>query len=216
MKTTFLVRIILMFLIAFSNNMSAQSIVVKPNLENSDSLSQWELDGSGKWKISDGKLVLYEAGIPSGSIRRPSALALLKTKPLKNVTVEAEIKSTAPLDVIRRDLDIIISYESPSRFYYIHLSGVSDDVHNGIFLVNNADRRRIDSGVGKPLLYDSEWHYVRVEREGESGRIEVYVDNSKEPVLKANDTTIYCGLAGIGSFDDTGEFRNIVITGDLK
>ena len=197
-----------------SQSINAQDIVIKPNLENSDSLSQWEFIGSGTWQVSNGKLILLKAGIPAGSIRKPSALAILKTKPFKSVTVEAEIKSTAPLDVIRRDLDIIVGYELPSRFYYIHLAGINDDVHNGIFLVDNADRRRIDSGKGRPQLSDNEWHYVRVERNGKSGTIEVYVDNSKEPVLSANDTTICCGQAGVGSFDDTGEFRNIVITGN--
>jgi hypothetical protein len=193
-----------------------QKSTFKPDLSHSASISAWILDGSGSWNILEGKFVLFKAGVPAGPIRRPAALAILKTKPFRRVTVEADIRSAAPLDTVRRDLDIIVGYESPSRFYYIHLAGISDNVHNGIFLVNNVDRVRIDGGKGKPQLKDSTWHHVRVERDGSTGRIEVFMDRSKTPVLEARDTTVYCGRVGFGSFDDTGEFRNILIKGIEK
>ena len=209
-----MVTIFMAFLVVISMNaLSQQKISVKPDLNSPQNIGKWEIDGSGVWGISKGKLAISKAGVPAGPIRRPAALAILKTKPLQRVTVEGEIHSTVPLDVVRRDLDVVVSYESPSRFYYIHLAGITDSVHNGIFLVNNADRVRIDSGKGKPQLQDSSWHSVRVERDGVSGRISVYVDKSKAPVLEAVDTTICCGRVGFGSFDDTGEFRNIVVTG---
>jgi hypothetical protein len=185
----------------------------RPQLTGPDALAQLSLDGSGSWTITDGKLVLEKAGTPAGPIRRPAALAIFKTDPLKRVSLKVEVRSTAPQDVIRRDLNLIFGYESPSRFYYVHLSGITDDVHHGIFLVADADRRRIDDGKGKPQLKDQSWHRVRLERDGETGRIEIYVDGSKAPVLAASDTTIPVGRVGLGSFDDTGEFRKIEITG---
>ena len=214
---TVIIMVFVAALVVISPNAYSQhKMAVKPDLSLPQSIGKWDVDGSGVWAISKGKLVISKAGVPAGPIRRPAALAILKTKPLQRVTVEGEIHSTAPLDVVRRDLDVVVSYESPSRFYYIHLAGTTDNVHNGIFLVNNADRVRIDSGKGKPQLQDSLWHSVRVERDGVSGRITVYVDKSKAPVLEAVDTTICCGMVGFGSFDDTGEFRNIVVTGSAK
>lgn len=185
----------------------------RPQLTSPDALASWSLDGSGSWTVADGKLVLEKAGRPAGSIRRPAALAIFKTDALKQVTLKAEVRSTAPQDVIRRDLNLIFGYESPSRFYYVHLSGVTDDVHHGIFLVADADRRRIDDGKGHPQLKDQNWHRVRLERDGATGTIEIYVDGSKAPVLAASDTTIRTGRVGLGSFDDTGEFRKIEIAG---
>jgi len=185
----------------------------RPQLTSPDALASWSLDGSGSWTVADGKLVLEKAGRPAGSIRRPAALAIFKTDALKQVTLKAEVRSTAPQDVIRRDLNLIFGYESPSRFYYVHLSGVTDDVHHGIFLVADADRRRIDDGKGHPQLKDQNWHRVRLERDGATGSIEIYVDGSKAPVLAASDTTIRTGQVGLGSFDDTGEFRKIEIAG---
>lgn len=213
MKTLVILAFFLLSVVDPQNAQSRQEFSIRPDFSESGSIAQWDLDGTGMWKVDAGKLILSKAGTPSGPIRRPAALAILRMKSAQRVTIEADIRSTAPADVVRRDLDIIVGYESPTRFYYIHLAAVSDDVHNGIFRVNNADRMRIDSGGAKPQLTDFSWHRVRVERDGRSGRIAVYVDGSRAPVLQAIDTTIVQGRAGVGSFDDTGEFRNILVKG---
>lgn len=181
-----------------------------------DSISQLTLDGSGTWEVKDRMLVLTKAGTPGGPIRRPSALAILQSEPLVRADVQVEMRSTAPEEVKNRDLEIIFGYESPSRFYYVHLAGITDPNHNGIFLVDNKDRRRIDDGTAPPQLKDREWHRARLERDGTTGRIEVFFDDSKQPVLKATDVTIPSGRVGLGSFDDTGEFRKFSVVGSVK
>jgi hypothetical protein len=216
MKTKTFIPLVLMLIVALNNVHSRQAISVRPDLSKAKNLQKWDLDGSGEWRIDGGKLIISKAGVPSGPIRRPAALAILKTKSLRQATIEAELLSTAAPDVGRRDLDVIVGYESPTRFYYIHLSATSDDVHNGIFLVNNTDRKRIDSVTGKPLLTKFTWRRFRVERDGQSGRIAVFADGSRTPVLHATDTTIVRGRVGVGSFDDTGEFRSIVVKGSSR
>jgi hypothetical protein len=138
------------------------------------------------------------------------------SEPLIKATVQVEMRSTAPEEVKNRDLEIIFDYESPARFYYVHLAGITDPNHNGIFLVDNKDRRRIDDGTTPPQLKDREWHRVRLERDGATGRIDIFVDGSKQPVLHAMDSTIPSGRVGLGSFDDTGEFRDFSVTGVQK
>ncbi|MBW3628027.1 MAG: hypothetical protein KY464_01905 [Gemmatimonadetes bacterium] len=189
---------------------------LRPDLTGPAALAAWTLDGSGSWEARDGMLVLAKAGTPTGSIRRPSALAILPMEPLTRATIRAQIRSTAAPTVLQRDLEVIFGYESPTRFYYVHLSGITDAAHNGIFLVADADRRRIDDGKAPPQLRDVAWHGVRVERDGTSGVIEVYVDDAATPALRAVDTTIRSGRVGIGSFDDTGEFRDISVTGSVR
>ena len=116
------------------------------------------------------------------------------------------------MDLPVRDVELIFGYESPTRFYYVHLAGITNAVHNGIFLVADADRRRLDQPDSVPQMKDQAWHRVRLERDPASGRIEIFMDGSTTPVLKATDTTIAAGRIGFGSFDETGEFRNIVVT----
>ena len=189
------------------------SFSARPDLNAPDALAKFTLDGNGAWEVANGLLVLTKAGTPGGPIRRPAALAVLQSQPLVNATVQVEMRSTAPLEVKNRDLEIIFDYVSPTRFYYVHLAGITDPVHNGIFLVDDKDRRRIDDGKASPQLTDREWHRVRLEREGESGRIEVFVDGAGQPALKATDTSIRAGRVGLGSFDDTGEFRRFSVSG---
>ena len=167
--------------VASTHTHAQQSISLRLKLKGPGALVEWSLDGSGAWTIAEGKLILERAGKPAGPIRRPAALAIFKMDPLKRVTLKAEVRSTAPQDVLRRDVNLIFGYESPSRFYYVHLSGVTDAVHHGIFLVADADRRRIDDGKGQPQLKDQNWHRVRLERDGATGRIEIFVDESKSP-----------------------------------
>jgi hypothetical protein len=186
---------------------------IHPDLGAPDALTMFTLDGSGTWEIKDKMLVLAKAGTPGGPIRRPSALAVLQSEPFVRATVQVEMRSTAPEDVKNRDLEIIFGYESPRRFYYVHLAGITDANHNGIFLVDSKDRRRIDDGTAAPQLKDREWHRVRLERDGDSGRIDVFVDGSEHPALHATDTAIRAGRVGLGSFDDTGEFRRFGVAG---
>ena len=130
------------------------------------------------------------------------------------MTLKAAVRSTAPQDVLRRDVNLIFGYESPSRFDDVHLVGQSRMLcTTGSSSWRTRTVRRIDDGKGQPQLKDQNWHRVRLERDGATGRIEVYVDGSEAPVLVASDTTIRTGRVGLGSFDDTGEFRGIEIAG---
>lgn len=189
-----------------------RAVAMVADLRRANALSSWTLDGTGAWEASGGKLVLARAGTPSGPVRRPAAVAVLPFRPVERASIRAEVRSTALPTVRQRDLQIVFGYESPTRFYYVHLSGVTDAVHNGIFLVHDADRRRIDDGTAAPQLTDTEWHRVRVERDGDTGWIEVYLDGATTPALRARDTTIRSGRVGVGSFDDTGEFRDITVS----
>lgn len=201
------------FVLAVTPIAARQAATVRPSLSKASDIAQFTLDGSGAWEIRDSLLVLAKAGTPAGAIRRPSALAILKSAPFLRVTIDAQIRSTAPVDTHERDLEFIFGYQSPSRFYYVHLAGILNDVHNGIFLVADADRKRIDPGKTPAQLVDQDWHDVRVVRDGSTGAIQVFTNGGKTPVMEATDKTWPTGQVGVGSFDDTGEFRRIVVTG---
>jgi hypothetical protein len=183
------------------------------DLSSAERLDEWTLDGSGAWTIRDGRLLLERAGVPSGPIRRPGALAILKTPALADATLAVELQSHAAESVTHRDLLLVAGWQSPARFYYVHLSAVRDAVHNGIFIVDGADRRRIDERSDRPALKDRAWHAARLVRTPATGRIEVFVDGEREPIMTATDRTIPSGRMGIGSFDDTGAFRGIRVQG---
>jgi hypothetical protein len=192
---------------------ASTEVVLKPQLSAERDLRDWDLDGNGQWKIAGTTLVLERAGKPEGPIRRPAALAILKSAPLANLTLEVDLRSTAPADLAVRDTLLIFGYQSPTEFYYVHLSAKTDAVHNGIFVVNNADRRRIDTPAQAARLTDQAWHRVRLERDVTTGRIDVFFDQDKTPILSAIDRTLVAGRVGVGSFDETAEFRAFEVRG---
>ncbi len=46
-----------------------------------------------------------------------------------------------------------------------------------------------------------------------TGRIAVFVDDRKEPIMVATARTLAWGRAGAGSFDDTAALRHVAVTG---
>jgi hypothetical protein len=182
-------------------------------LTSPDRLDAWTLDGNGSWAIRDGLLILEKAGVPGGPIRRPGALAILKSPPLADATLDVELRSDAPEDVIHRDILLVAAWQSPTRLYYVHLSAVRDNVHNGIFVVDGADRKRIDDKSDRPALKDRAWHTARLVHRSATGRLEVFVDGDTTPIMTATDRSIPNGRMGVGSFDDTGAFRGIRVRG---
>ncbi len=150
----------------------------------------------------------------SGPIRRPAEWAILKIEPFTDVQLWFEARCDALLEQKGRDIILIFGYQSPT-FYYAHLSNQTDRVHNGIFLVNDADRQRIDNGKGIARLIDNNWYAIHLIRNVQTGAIQVYVSDMQTPALSANDTTLQWGRVGVGSFDDTGAFKNIRVAGKL-
>ena len=182
-------------------------VQVKIDISEARGLRDWDLDGNGAWTVRGKTLVLEKAGVPGGPIRRPAAIAVYRKEAPASFVFEVDVRSTAPVDLPVRDVLLIFGYQSPTQFYYVHLAAKTDPVHNGIFLVNNADRRRLDDPTASPRLTDQAWHRIRLERRVESGSIRVFFGEDRTPLLSARDGTLAAGRVGVGSFDETAQFR---------
>lgn len=180
---------------------------LSPSLGGASDAASWEFQNPGSWSVEDGILRLHTAGRPGGPIRRPAEWAILRSAPFGSVEVRAEVRADAPVSRMGRDVLIFFGYQSPTRFYYAHLSNETTAPHNGIFLVNDADRLRIDDSSAVPRLLDDQWHAVRLERNAATGAIRVYFDDVL--TLQASDTTLRSGRVGFGSFDDPAAFRAV-------
>ncbi len=104
-----------------------------------------------------------------------------------------------------------LRYQGPDRFYYAHLGKVTDDHANQIFIVNQADRVKISTKTTPGTPWDDWWHTIRIVRDVESGLIRVYFDDMATPIMEATDRSFESGQIGIGAFDDTGDFDDLII-----
>jgi hypothetical protein len=182
----------------------------------------WAPVTPSKWRFPGNQVILAEPGVARPGPRRPFEYAVLTAGPtFGSAQINAEVRLDTPVEITNRDVIIVFDYQSDTQFSYVHLS--TDNTiypHNGIFVVNNADRRRIDdqwnearSEGAPPAITDEEWHRVRVVHCADSGEIAVYVDGSQAPLMTAKDTTFHSGRVGFGSFDNIGRLRDLTVTG---
>jgi hypothetical protein len=175
---------------------------------------EWTVPVASDWKVDrvDGievlRLVDHRGPLPGP--RRPIQFALSGTGDYGLLTFEADVK---PLG---GSLLIVFAYRDEAHFDYAHLSvdpGTKQPVHNGIFHVYDGERVRISSEQG-PAAFSSSgcWYHVRLEHDAPTGTVRVTVDGQSVPALDAVDRSLVAGKCGFGSFDETGEFKNVKIT----
>ena len=191
-------------------------VTFKDNFQKGIS-SAWQPKTPEKWALASADknsfYQLKEPGEHDDKIGRPTEYSLVKDLVYTDFTFTCKLRCDAPVELRYRDMVIIFGYQDDTHFYYVHLSNISDDLHNAIMLVNGNYRRKINKELPEPTLTDLEFHKVRVNWNGAIGQIKVYFDG--KPVMEAQDDTFKGGKVGIGSLDDVGAFDNVHIRGKL-
>lgn len=141
--------------------------------------------------------------------RSPVHIALLKRPVGSDFVLDLEMQSTiAPYG--HQDLCLFFGFQSSEKYYYTHIGRAADMNAHNVFIVNDAPRKNIATKTTKGVDWKADtWHHVRLARQGSTGKVEVFFDDLKTPVMTADDKTFQGGYVGFGSFDDTGRFRNL-------
>lgn len=173
---------------------------------------KWNVRWAKDWQVSADTLKLLVARQPEvGQPRRPQQLAIAQTNPFRKATLEAELHPEG------KSLILIYGWQDPNHYNYAHISSDAAravNVHNGMFHVFGGERVRISSldGPGS-FVPGASWTPVKLEFDGETGRCQVEVNGKRNPSLEAVDLSLRSGRVGLGSFNETGSYRNVRITG---
>ncbi len=175
---------------------------------------KWTVQSAADWVVGENLLQLkVSAEPPAGQPRRPTKYALLESKPYSKVTVDAEVKRNG------RSVIIVYAWQDVAHYNYAHISvdtATSQNVHNGIFHIFGGERVRMSSLEGPGSLPTQEWTPVKLVFDGETGKCYVEVNGKRNPSLEAADLSLRWGRVGLGSFDETGDFRNVKVTGETR
>lgn len=171
----------------------------------------WAVPDVTDWQVQkEGTTEVLHLGTPRGPLpgpRRPIEFALSDMPSAREATVEADVQ---PLG---RSVIIVYAYQDEAHFNYAHLStdtGLVQPVHNGIFHVFGGERVRISSQAGPASFPASHhWYHVKLVFHGGTGAVDVQVDGQPVPALHAVDLSLTHGKVGFGSFDETGDFKNV-------
>jgi hypothetical protein len=177
----------------------------------------WQPQDPAQWQVKklDGGRVYSQFKKESAfkpPHRAPFNVSLLKDVVVSDMEFTGRVKSTHP-DYGHRDAVVVFGYQDPAHLYYVHLGKQADEHANQIFIVNGADRKKISITSTSGTNWDDNWHTVKVVRKPTDGAIEIYFDEMQKPVMTANDKTFTHGRIGVGTFDDTADWDDIVLRG---
>jgi hypothetical protein len=177
---------------------------------------RWEFSDPKAWKVADGTkgkmLSLFEKTKPETPHKSPFAIALLKDVRVGDFILEADVQSTVKA-YPQQDLCLIFGYQDNDHFYYAHLAKKTDKANNQVFIVNGADRAMISLRTTAGTELSDDWTHVKVVRKTADGTIEVYWDDMTTPAQTAQSKVFAWGQVGVGSYDDLGNFDNVVLRG---
>lgn len=182
-------------------------------------IDRWEMTDAKAWKVAEDPVGNHVLSLEGASqyeppFRSPLNIALAKGTDFGSFELTARLKQTGR-EYGHRDLCLFFNYVDPSHFYYLHLATKADDHANSIFIVNNAARLSIAETRTTGTVWDDKFHTVKIRRDAESGKIEVFFDDMTKPVMTATDKNFTKGRIGVGSFDDVGHFDDVRVT-ELK
>jgi len=196
---------------------SEMPLVFQADFENG-SLDAWEPTDAAAWRIEEGNggkvLSQFQKSNYEPPVRSPLNMNLIKGVVVGSFVLDLKMHSTTP-DYGHRDLCVFFGYQDASHFYYVHIANQSDAHANSIFIVDGEPRVSIAAARTEGTKWDEGWHNVRLVRKVEDGTIDVYFDDMKNPIMTAADERFKVGRAGVGSFDDTGQFDDISLRGIL-
>ena len=178
---------------------------------------RWEPTDKTAWTVKDqGGNKVYALTKKRSNfnpkVRSPYNRSLVKDVVVSDFVLDVKLQSTHP-DYGHRDLCLFFGYQDDSHLYYVHFGKKADPHANQIFIVNDADRKKISTKTTEGTDWDDNWHHARIVRNADSGKIEVFFDDMDTPVMTAEDKTFTSGRVGVGSFDDTGQFDHIALYG---
>jgi hypothetical protein len=168
--------------------------------------SDWKIDREGSTEV----LHLDKNRGPLPGARRPIQFALTEVPDYSVLTLESDVMA------LGRSVILVFAYRDEAHFDYAHISidmATAQPVHNGIFHVYGGERVRISAERGRAALGESgRWYHVKLTHEATTGAVAVAVDGQAVPALEAVDRSLGSGKAGLGSFDETGAFKNVKIS----
>lgn len=189
-------------------------VAAAEDFSTADAIHKWEPTDPSAWRYvhRDGGnwlSLIKKKSDYEPAVRSPYNICLLKDVVVEgDFVLDVDLRSTEK-PYGHQSLCLFFGHQDPSHFYYVHFGRQADPHANSVFLVNGAPRVSIAKTRTDGVDWSKTWHRARIKRSVQTGRIEVFLDDLRRPIMVAEDKTFTWGRVGIGSFDDTGDFDAI-------
>ncbi|HZN38021.1 MAG TPA: hypothetical protein VFD82_04415 [Planctomycetota bacterium] len=187
-------------------------LVYAEDFATPDGLAGFAFTDPASWRWSDvhgrASLTLLGGSRYEPPFRSPTSIALVPDLEVADFDLEVDLLQTGR-DYAHRDLCLFFGWQSPTRFYYVHLATTPDANAHNVFRVADAPRTNLAPVAARGVDWGTSWHHVRLERRAAAGTIRLFWDRAAEPILTAACTAFDWGRIGLGSFDDSGCMTSI-------
>ncbi len=181
-----------------------------------DALKQFTFTDKDAWKIitddvngaKQNVLSLFKQSNYKPPVRSPLNIAWINDLKVSHFILEAKCRITTEL-IPHRDLCFFLAGIDASHMIYCHVAQQEDKIHNQIHLVNGKDREPITVKHAKGTPWDDKYHTVKITRD-DTG-VAVYFDGTL--LMTTGSKEFPTGKLGVGSFDDLGNFAEIIVWG---
>ena len=173
--------------------------------------ADWQVEGSGASQVLHLKVPRPQEANP----RAPLQYAVADGPELGRFTIDVEMKPDVGKNGKAGSTILVYAWRDNLHFNYVHLSsdtGKEQPVHNGVFHVYGGDRVRISAEDGPRAFPNADWTPIRVTYDASKNLVETWVRGEKNPSLRGVDLSLGAGRIGLGSFFNTGSFRNFKLT----
>ncbi len=177
---------------------------------------RWETTDDTAWSLSkEGENQVFGLNRRESNYqpkyRSPYNIAMIKDIQLADFVLIYKVKSTKDTGN-HRDCCTFFCHQDANHFYYIHLGAKPDPASGQIMIVNDAPRTPLTDNKAL-VAWDDKWHTVKVVRDSQEGKIEIYFDDMETAHMFVVDKTFQKGRIGIGSFDDMNDFDDVRLYG---
>ena len=196
-----------------SKEYDSYKVIYEQDFDGDGVLEDFQFSDPKAWKTGktdegNGFLDLFGRSQYAPPHTSPRNIALLVDKKVKNFVLDLELQQTGE-EYGHRDMCVFYNFEDPAHYYYTHIASKTDDRAHNVFIVDGKARTKVSHKTTEGHKWTDGWHHVRIVRNADSGKIEVYVDDMTKPIMEAVDKTLKWGYVGVGSFDDTGRVRHL-------
>ena len=180
---------------------------------------EWRPNFPDRWRVaSEGGSMVYELTAPGdpGPVRAPTSWSVWSGHEVTSFEFTGRLRCSTDPSIKVRDMCVIFHFRDAAHFNYVHFAASSDGVHNIIGLVDGADRIKVNdepAGESTCRLTDRDWHAFKVAYDERTGVVRAYLDDMSSPILTSRGRALGRGFVGVGSFDDTGAFDDLVLRG---
>ncbi|MEZ6064678.1 MAG: hypothetical protein R3B90_02975 [Planctomycetaceae bacterium] len=144
-------------------------------------------------------------------VRSPFNRALVSDVVVGSFQLDLKFRSTAR-DYPHRSLCLFFGFQDPAHMYYVHFGQKTDDHANQIFIVNDAPRTKISTKTTPSTPWTTSGTTPASSAMSRPARSKSTSTTWRHRSC-AVDKTFEWGRVGVGSFDDTGLFDDVVLRG---